>query len=251
MAIHFLYAGQSDRSGSETNPPGFSGESKSGKGQKPAPEEANKNKDLPARQSGGKKRPLQSPPERPAPKRSFNFSDVVKLDLTVIIKRKWQTIDGPNYHKLRALLVDLVEGAELDWVPRFDGVYHKEGACFLSCADARSRDWVHSQAVTLRESMPELNLWFTSLADDRLRKRAVFTVRDSNTASAEKVFLNLEKSNPGLKTEQWTFTKNLKVGPQGRTMMVLIDKESIMFIVNAGMKLYYLLQCMKVEIKRN
>jgi hypothetical protein len=203
----------------------------------------------------GQKRKLHSPNANVPPgkkaSKTGEYAGVAKLDLTVLIRRVGKSFETSEYLALRAKLCDRIDSVPAGPdKPLFESNSLKNGAYTLRCANVKSRDWLLQQVREVALELPNLNLWVTTAEKESLRVKIVLTLQDSNSAPTELIFKRLRDSNPGLSTDEWVYVKNLSVRPIGRTMMIHVDRESAIFVLEHGRKLYYLMQRIYVNISK-
>lgn len=208
-----------------------------------------------AKETGGAKRKLQSPGDLNASKKKRtgpprNFSDVVKDDLTVNIRREGSDFDMASVNQLRASICERLDQTPAgSQRPIFESNRLEKGAFVFKCANATSRDWL-LKLVEEIGAFGKARLWVHTGVPDKERQKLTLTLQDSNTATSELIFRRLSDANMGLNTTKWVLVKNLYVGPKGRTVLLMVDQETIDFIAKKGGRLYYMLQRLYVDCRQ-
>lgn len=202
---------------------------------------------------GSSKRPLPSPetgvpkPKKKQGKGKPTFVQAVKSDWTVHIRSSNGDLDGACLVNLRKAICDKIDAIPPEQVrPTFEASFPAGGAFKMVCSNELSRAWI---VKTVKEID---NIGGVELTTGKpCFPRIVLTLPDSIGFAKEKIFELLAKQNPGLKTEKWKFLQELpNAKPNWRSIFVGVDQETIRFVGGAKGRLYYMMQSIKVDVRK-
>lgn len=178
-----------------------------------------------------------------------SFSEAVKADKTVLIRRVNSGFNNELINNLRAQLCQRLD-ASLPGAARpiFESNGYWNGSFRVVCANESSREWLFKQIQEI-DSLEGSKLWISTAEREASRQKVTMTIQDSKSISSELIFRRFREANEGLKTDEWVLLKNLKDGPTGRTILLSVDVDSAEYMIAHGKRLYYMLQRVYFDIR--
>lgn len=199
-----------------------------------------------------KRSDASTPPGQPMKKKGAkrpSYSDVVKSDNTVLIKREGAAFDRAALDLLlNALCIELdkiQQGAEK---PTFESNSISNGLAKFVCSNKQSCDWLR-QNIAVVDSIGNMKL--STMTADALHSRPkvrLFVPFSSRTQAS--VLNDLKAQNTGLNTDSWCHVRTYECTNSKCNVLVFsMDEESAEFIRRKRSRLHYLFSTIPARVQ--